>query len=127
LRINCRSSAEQRIVGRCNADRQHQRIEVDVATVSRRLGLNFVEGQRTGIDVLVALALGARAVMIGRPVCWALAAEGARGVQLLLEMLRDEFIEAMTLAGASTVADIDRSLVVPRSAGGGLDGRSSAG
>ncbi len=79
-------------------------------------------GIRTGIDVLVALALGARAVLVGRPVCWALAAEGAHGVQLLLEMLRDEFIEAMTLAGAASVAAIDRSLVVSpyaRSGGGG--------
>ncbi|HWW09149.1 MAG TPA: alpha-hydroxy acid oxidase [Candidatus Acidoferrales bacterium] len=69
-------------------------------------------GIRTGIDVLVALALGARAVLVGRPVCWALAAEGAQGVQLLLEMLRGEFIEAMTLAGAASVAAIDRTLVV---------------
>jgi 4-hydroxymandelate oxidase len=100
----------------------------DVADAVAGRGDVLVDGGiRTGIDVLVALALGARAVMIGRPVCWALAAEGARGVQLLLELLRDEFIEAMTLAGARSVADIDRSLVVPRSAGGGLDGRSSAG
>ena len=79
-------------------------------------------GIRTGIDVLVALALGARAVLVGRPVCWALAAEGADGVQLLLEMLRDEFIEAMTLAGAASVAAIDRSLVVSPSGGDGLRG-----
>jgi 4-hydroxymandelate oxidase len=82
-------------------------------------------GIRSGIDVLIALALGARAVLVGRPVFWALAAEGAHGVQLLLEMLRDEFIEAMTLAGAASVAAIDRSLVVSphrRSGGGGLGG-----
>ena len=77
-------------------------------------------GIRTGIDVLVALALGARAVLVGRPVCWALAAEGAHGVHVLLEMLRDEFVEAMTLAGTASVAAIDRSLVVsPHAPSGG--------
>jgi len=69
-------------------------------------------GIRTGIDVLVALALGARAVLIGRPVCWALATDGAQAVQLLLEMLREDFVEAMTLAGSASAGEIDRSLVV---------------
>jgi 4-hydroxymandelate oxidase len=68
-------------------------------------------GIRSGIDVLIALALGARAVLLGRPVQWALAAEGASGVERVLRTIRDEFFQAMALAGASSTSQIDRSLL----------------
>jgi 4-hydroxymandelate oxidase len=68
-------------------------------------------GVRSGTDVLVALALGATATMVGRPVLWALAAQGAAGVQRLLQGYRDELAHAMGLAGAATVARIARDLV----------------
>jgi 4-hydroxymandelate oxidase len=68
-------------------------------------------GVRSGIDVLVALALGASAVLLGRPISWALAAEGAQGVQRVLEAFCDDLREAMALAGAPSITDIDRSLV----------------
>ena len=68
-------------------------------------------GVRRGTDVLKALALGARAVLIGRPVLWGLAAEGEAGVIAVLRLLRDELDLAMALAGAPTVADITRDLV----------------
>jgi 4-hydroxymandelate oxidase len=64
-----------------------------------------------GLDVLCALALGADAVLLGRPVLWALAAGGAVGVQECLEALTDELSHVMGLAGASTVAEIGRDLV----------------
>jgi 4-hydroxymandelate oxidase len=70
-------------------------------------------GVRRGTDVLKALALGARAVLIGRPVLWGLAAEGEAGVIAVLRLLRDELDLAMALAGAPTVADITRDLVRP--------------
>jgi len=63
-------------------------------------------GIRTGQDVLAALALGARAVFIGRPVLWALACGGADGVRDLLAGLTAELAHAMTLAGAASVAEI---------------------
>lgn len=62
-------------------------------------------GIATGADVLAALALGARATFVGRPVLWALACGGADGVQELLAGLTDELAHAMTLAGARTVAE----------------------
>ncbi|MCW7988400.1 hypothetical protein XF35_24805 [Streptomyces platensis subsp. clarensis] len=68
-------------------------------------------GIRNGTDVLTALALGARAVLVGRPVLWALAAGGANGVRELLDGYRAELAEAMALAGAATVGDINRELL----------------
>lgn len=63
-------------------------------------------GIRRGTDVLKALALGARAVMIGRPYVHALATAGALGVAHCIRLLRDEFEAAMALSGCATLADI---------------------
>lgn len=68
-------------------------------------------GIRRGTDVLKALALGARAVCIGRPYLWALAAAGEAGVVDVLRILRDELVLAMALSGRPTISTIDRSLV----------------
>ena len=68
-------------------------------------------GVRRGSDVLKALALGAVAVMVGRPLVWALAAGGSPGVATALRMLRAEFVNAMSIAGCRTVAEIDGGLV----------------
>ena len=68
-------------------------------------------GIRRGTDVLKALAFGARAVLIGRPVLWGLAVAGAEGVSQVLEMVRAELELAMVLAGRPTLASIDRSLL----------------
>lgn len=70
-------------------------------------------GVRRGSDVFKALALGARAVMVGRPYLWGLTVEGAGGVRRVLEILRDDLILTMALAGRVRVADIDRSAVAP--------------
>jgi 4-hydroxymandelate oxidase len=70
-------------------------------------------GIRRGTDVLKALGLGARAVMIGRPVLWGLAVDGEAGVEAVLSMLRDELRMAMALAGRNSIAAIDHSLVAP--------------
>jgi len=63
-------------------------------------------GLRTGEDVLTALALGAHAVFLGRPVLWALACDGADGVRDLLTGMTADLAHAMALAGARTLADI---------------------
>lgn len=68
-------------------------------------------GIRRGTDVLKALALGARAVLVGRPVLWGLAVDGANGVQQILEILHTELERAMKLAGCPTLADINCALV----------------
>jgi 4-hydroxymandelate oxidase len=71
-------------------------------------------GIRRGVDVLRALALGARAVLIGRPVLWGLVTGGADGVAAVLQDLRDELHEAAALAGAATVAEITDDLLTQR-------------
>jgi isopentenyl diphosphate isomerase/L-lactate dehydrogenase-like FMN-dependent dehydrogenase len=68
-------------------------------------------GIRRGTDVVKALALGATAVMIGRPAAWGLAAAGEDGVVDVLRILREEVENAMTLCGCPTVADIAREHV----------------
>jgi 4-hydroxymandelate oxidase len=68
-------------------------------------------GIRRGTDVLKALALGARAVQVGRPVLWGLAVEGEVGVKNVLELLRNELDSAMALCGCRTVAEIRRDLI----------------
>jgi 4-hydroxymandelate oxidase len=68
-------------------------------------------GIRRGAHVLTALALGASAVLVGRPYLWGLATGGEQGVRDVLGMLRDELELAMALSGRSSVAAIDRSLV----------------
>lgn len=68
-------------------------------------------GIRRGLDVVTALALGARGVLVGRPVFWALAAGGRAGVERALAILRTETILAMTLLGASRPEEIVRAHV----------------
>lgn len=69
-------------------------------------------GIRWGTDVLRALALGARAVLIGRPYLWALAVAGESGVTQLLDKMKAEIHNAMALAGQLDAANVDRDLVV---------------
>jgi 4-hydroxymandelate oxidase len=68
-------------------------------------------GIRRGGDVMKALALGAKAVLFGRPPAWGLAAFGAVGVQRVMELIAAEFTVAMALAGAPNLAAISRSMV----------------
>ena len=70
-------------------------------------------GVRSGGDVVKALALGARAVLVGRPACYGLAAGGRAGVHRVLEILRHELVTAMTLLGRARVADLDRTVLQP--------------
>jgi 4-hydroxymandelate oxidase len=66
---------------------------------------------RRGTDIVKALALGARAVLVARPLLWGLAAYGETGVSTVIEMLQGETARNMALCGRRTLADLDRSLV----------------
>jgi 4-hydroxymandelate oxidase len=68
-------------------------------------------GVRRGTDVVKALALGARAVLVGRPILWGLAVDGEDGAYRVLELLKAEFDLAMALCGVRTVGEIERGLV----------------
>ena len=74
--------------------------------VDGRTTLLMDSGIRRGTDILKALALGADAIMIGRPYLWGLGAFGQPGVERALEILRDEFRIAMEFAGTPTIGDI---------------------
>lgn len=75
-------------------------------------GLVMVDGGiRSGTDILVALAHGARGVLVGRPVLWGLGADGADGVETVLSTLRSELEQAMSLCGVSSVEEIDETLL----------------
>ncbi|MQF70047.1 alpha-hydroxy-acid oxidizing protein [SAR202 cluster bacterium AD-804-J14_MRT_500m] len=87
-------------------------LEEIVSAVKGRAEVYLDSGIRRGTDVLKALALGARAVSIGRPLFWGLAVNGSDGVQGVLEILRQELDQAMGYCGITSVSDIDSSIVV---------------
>lgn len=82
-----------------------------VAAVNGRVEVYLDGGIRRGTDALKALALGARAVLVGRPVLWGLAANGQQGVTRVLDLLGAELELAMALAGAPSLAALTPALV----------------
>jgi isopentenyl diphosphate isomerase/L-lactate dehydrogenase-like FMN-dependent dehydrogenase len=82
-----------------------------VAAADRRVDVLVDGGFRRGTDVMKALALGARAVLVGRPVMWGLAAYGADGVQAVVEMLQTELGRVMGCCGTPNLAAITRAHV----------------
>lgn len=84
-----------------------------VAAVNGRFPIFLDGGIRRGTDVIKAIALGAQGVAVGRPILWGLTYNGQQGVERVLDILRFEIDLAMGLCGASTLAEIDRSLIAP--------------
>jgi isopentenyl diphosphate isomerase/L-lactate dehydrogenase-like FMN-dependent dehydrogenase len=82
-----------------------------VDAVAGRIDVLVDGGIRRGTDVVKALALGARAVLIGRPVTWGLAVAGADGAQHVLETLLGEFANALALVGCPRASDLNASYV----------------
>jgi isopentenyl diphosphate isomerase/L-lactate dehydrogenase-like FMN-dependent dehydrogenase len=82
-----------------------------VAAVGGRCPVLMDGGIRRGTDVLKALALGASAVLVGRPILWGLAVGGQQGVARVLEILHNELSMAMALAGCASLADTGGDLV----------------
>ena len=68
-------------------------------------------GFRRGVDVVKALALGARAVLIGRPHLWGVACAGEDGVHWVLELYRREIDRALALGSWDSIAKLDRSII----------------
>ncbi|MFF6877090.1 MULTISPECIES: alpha-hydroxy-acid oxidizing protein [unclassified Streptomyces] len=90
------------------------------AAVGDRAEVLLDSGIRSGLDVLRALALGASGVLVGRPVLWSLAADGAAGVEQLLALLRTELADGLTLLGCGDVSEAARlrALLGPHAAPG---------
>lgn len=85
-----------------------------VDTVQGGLEVFADSGIRTGSDVARALALGAKAVLIGRPTLWGLTVGGSKGVERVIRILRDELAEVMAITGAPRLADIDGAILAPQ-------------
>jgi len=82
-----------------------------VEAAGDRLEVLLDGGIRRGADVVKALALGARAVLVGRPILWGLAVGGQQGVQRIFELLKLELEVAMAIAGCRDVTEITPALV----------------
>lgn len=83
-----------------------------VKAVNGKVEVLIDGGFRRGTDVLKALALGARGVLVGRPICWGLAAAGAEGVARVLQMMTSELIRTMILTNVPDVSNVPRDIVV---------------
>jgi isopentenyl diphosphate isomerase/L-lactate dehydrogenase-like FMN-dependent dehydrogenase len=88
-----------------------------VEAVGERVEVLLDGGIRRGTDIAIALALGARAVLVGRPVVWGLAVDGADGVRRVFELLRDELLLALALLGCSSPDAVGRHHVAPAPGG----------
>jgi 4-hydroxymandelate oxidase len=83
----------------------------DVVSGARGVEVYLDGGVRSGGDILIALALGARAVLVARPVLWGMALAGPDGVARVLDVLRDELAEDAGMCGVADIADVPRDLV----------------
>jgi 4-hydroxymandelate oxidase len=93
-----------------------------VDAVEGRIAVLVDGGIRRGTDIVKALALGADAVLVGRPLTWGLALDGADGARRVLETLLAELVNALALVRCPRAAELDRSFVTPApwAAGSGL-------
>src|SRR5439155_19135342 len=82
-----------------------------VGAVAGRAAVLIDGGIRKGVDIIKALALGANAVQIGRPILWGLAVGGEAGVAHVLSLLREELDNAMALCGCASIAHVTRDLI----------------
>jgi isopentenyl diphosphate isomerase/L-lactate dehydrogenase-like FMN-dependent dehydrogenase len=89
-----------------------------VEAVAGRVPVLLDGGVRRGTDVVKALALGASAVGLGKPIFFALSIGGQQGVTQLLNMIKTEIESAMAICGVETVSDITRKLVTRHPSGG---------
>jgi isopentenyl diphosphate isomerase/L-lactate dehydrogenase-like FMN-dependent dehydrogenase len=82
-----------------------------VDAVADRVPVMIDGGFRRGTDVMMALGLGAKAVLVARPVAWGLAAYGSDGVRYVLEMLQTELARTMAMCGKPNLSAVDRTVV----------------
>ncbi|MGB5595603.1 MAG: alpha-hydroxy acid oxidase [Crocosphaera sp.] len=83
-----------------------------VKAVGDKIDIIMDGGIRRGTDVFKALALGAKAVLIGRPILWGLTVDGEAGVHHVLQLLKDELWLAMALSGCPNIADINDDFLI---------------
>ena len=89
-----------------------------VEAVGGKVPVLLDSGVRSGGDIVKALALGAKAVLIGRPVAWGVGAFGARGVERVFAILAEEMQRVLTMTGVAHVRDVSRSILFRDELGG---------
>ena len=82
-----------------------------IAAVNGRTEVLMDGGIRRGSDIVKAMCLGARAVLIGRGYAWALGAAGGPGVARAIEILRTELVRTLKLLGCASLSELDESFV----------------
>ena len=82
-----------------------------VEAVDGKIEVLIDGGIRRGTDIVKAIALGAKAVGVGRPLIWGLAVDGEQGAKRILDILRKDFELAMRLCGCTSVEEIKKGLV----------------
>jgi isopentenyl diphosphate isomerase/L-lactate dehydrogenase-like FMN-dependent dehydrogenase len=92
-----------------------------VDAVGNKIPVMLDSGIRSGGDIVKALALGAKAVLVGRPVAWGLGAFGARGVERVFAILTEEMQRALTMTGVARIREVTKSILF-RDEPGGLRG-----
>lgn len=83
-----------------------------VKAVGEKVPVLLDSGIRSGGDIVKALALGAKAVLVGRPICWGVGAAGAHGVARVLEVLTEEIKRVLIMTGAASLAQISESILI---------------
>lgn len=86
-----------------------------VAAVGSKVPVILDGGVRNGSDIVKAIALGARAALVGRPVCWGVAVGGAVGVKRVIETLTQDVKRALIMTGVGAVSQITEAILVPAS------------
>ncbi|MGH7826506.1 MAG: alpha-hydroxy-acid oxidizing protein [Candidatus Binatia bacterium] len=86
--------------------------------VGGRVPVLLDSGIRSGGDIVKALALGAKAVLVGRPVAWGVGAFGARGVERVFEILGEEMKRVLTMTGTPSVKEITKGILIRDESGG---------
>jgi 4-hydroxymandelate oxidase len=79
--------------------------------INKKMDIYIDSGIRRGVDILKALALGASAVLVGRPILWGLANDGASGVYNIISLLQEELKLTMALCGAKNISEISPALI----------------
>lgn len=84
-----------------------------VAAVGSKVPVLLDSGIRSGGDIVKALALGAKAVLVGRPIGWGVGAAGAEGVERVINILTNEMKRVLVLTGVPSVCEITKSILIP--------------
>lgn len=83
-----------------------------VKAVGDRVPVLLDSGIRSGGDIVKALALGAKAVLVGRPICWGVGAAGAQGVQRVIQILTEEIKRVLIMTGVTAVTEVTGSILI---------------